>query len=166
MVKLAAIALVSSLVALSNAVVFSVVSVGQFTLVGGGYTTAENVISQVTPSPLNTLAFTATYVGAGANGNMVYTGGAGTVTLAFTAPGPFVFQGNTSSLNGSWTYTSGTGAYASYTGGSGTFAAVYNTSGNYASTTLSGDLNPVPEPATLAVLGLGVLALRRRVRNS
>ncbi|MFY9235159.1 MAG: PEP-CTERM sorting domain-containing protein [Fimbriimonadaceae bacterium] len=165
MKKLAIIAFAASLVSAAQAVVFSVVSVGTYTLENDGYTTSEEVIFQITPSALDTMFFDATYVGQGADGEITYTGAGGTITLDFTAPGPFQFGGATSSLNGTWTYSSGTGDYAGYTSGIGTFAAVYNSSGQYASTTLTGDLEPVPEPASLVALGLGIAAFGRKLRR-
>src|SRR5215210_6012251 len=107
--------LIAGLVALaaaSQAVVFSVVSVGTWANAQGGYTSTESVVFQNTQSNLTSMFFNATYVGQGANGTITYTGANGNINLAFTAAGPFVLQGNTSSLNGAWTFVSGTGNYA------------------------------------------------------
>ncbi len=151
----------------AQADVFNLVGVGTYTLGSGGYTTTENIVAQMTPFTLDTLNFAGTYSGNGAVGTMVFTGTGGSVTLSFTS-GDFQYDssGNASGLAGAWTFVSGTGSYSSYTTGSGTFGATYNAaSNNYSSTTLSGNIQAVPEPATLAVLGLGALALRRRKRK-
>jgi hypothetical protein len=165
MFKLGFVGLLCAMAAASQAIVFSALSVGTYNNPGGTYTTSETVVSQITPSAVATMAFSGTYVGAGAAGTIIYTGAGGTITLAFATPGPFNLAGNTSSIDGTWTYQSGTGAYAGYTGGAGTFGAVYNTTGAYASTTLTGDLTPVPEPASMAVLGIGALAAISRRRR-
>lgn len=155
-----------AVVAGAHAAVFNVVSVGTFTLDGGtGYSTDESVVFQMTPSALDTLDFDAVYVGAGAAGTMVYTGAGGTVTLAFTS-GDFSFGGSGSSISGAWSYVSGTGDYAGYASGAGTWGAAYDAVGSYASTTLAGNLEPVPEPASLAVVGIGAAALLRRRRRA
>lgn len=162
--KLAIIGALGALAVSGYADIFNVVSVGTFTLGTGGYTTSEEVVYQNTPSAVDILDFSGTYVGAGADGTMVYTGAGGTVTLAFDG-GDFSVDGDgdNSGIAGSWTFVSGTGDYAVYVSGSGTFGATYNADfDNYASTTLSGHLEPVPEPATLAALGLGALVLIRR----
>lgn len=167
--KLAIISALGALAVSGYADIFNVVSVGTFTLGSGGYTTSEEVVYQNTPSAVDILDFSGTYVGSGADGTMVYTGAGGTVTLAFDG-GDFSFGGDGSAISGSWTFVSGTGDYAIYASGSGTFGATYNPDGdsesNYSSTTVSGDLEPVPEPATLAALGLGALALMRRRRKA
>jgi hypothetical protein len=166
MFKVGVIALLSAVAVISQATIFNVVSVGTFTLTTNGYTTSENVVFQNTPSALSTMSFSALYNGPGIDGTITYSGGGGNITLAITSPGPFNGGGSGSSIAGSWTYTSGTGAYSGYSAGAGTWGATYDSVGNYASTTLSGNLTPVPEPATMAVLGIGALALIRRRRRS
>jgi hypothetical protein len=169
MFKVGLIAFLSALAVVSQATIFDVISVGTWANISNGYTTAESVVFQNTPSALSTMAYSAQYVNGGVNGvngTITYTGGSGTITLAITSTGPFNMGGNSTSIAGSWTYTSGTGAYAGYSSGAGTWGATYSGEGNYASTTLSGNLTPVPEPATLAVLGIGGLAMIRRRRRS
>lgn len=166
MFKVVIVALCAAAVAAAHAVVFNVVSVGTWLITDSGYTTSEGVVFQNTPSAVTHMDWTATYVGSGAQGTILYSGAGGTVTLSFTS-GPFSGSGDGSAtaLSGVWNYVSGTGDYANYVGGTGTFGSTYNINDNYSSTTLSGHLDPVPEPASLAALGVGALVLIRRRRN-
>lgn len=68
--------------------------------------------------------------------------------------------------SGTWVYTGGTGAYAGLAG-LGTFAFTINTTTNASYSTFSGSLDAVPEPGSMALLGLGVAAVAgRRLRKS
>ncbi len=162
------------LASFGSASTFVAVSLGTYNnSFGSYYTTAENVLSSVTApyAALNTLDFTAIYGGSGVTtGSLaVYKNAANTdtLTLAFVG-GPFTVSGfnTTSSISGSWNFVSGTGSYASVASGSGTWSASYNAlAGSLAQTTFVGDLNPVPEPASMAILAVGALGMARRRRN-
>lgn len=70
-------------------------------------------------------------------------------------------------LSGAWTYnpTPSRGAYAGFSvaNSGGVWDFSWNTAGTAMTFNLSGNLNPVPEPASIAALSLGTLgALRRR----
>lgn len=165
---LAAVTLLAGAVC-ANAVSFYVASQGTYNnSFGTYYTTSERVIAELDPfANPTTLAFNATYGGVGiSNGTAVYDDGAGnTLTLGF-AGGPFTVGTFTSSVAGSWSFVSGTGAYSSIGSGSGTWSASYHASLNSLSqTTFVGDFEAVPEPASMAALGLGAAALLRRRRK-
>ena len=67
---------------------------------------------------------------------------------------------------GNWAYVSGTGAYANLAG-SGTFAYSIDVPSAGSFSSFVGKLNAVPEPASLALIGMGVTALAvRRARKS
>jgi len=76
------------------------------------------------------------------------------------------FSPTSVSGSGTWVYTGGTGAYAGLAG-LGTFAFTINTTTNASYSTFSGLLDAVPEPGSMALLGLGVAAVAgRRLRKS
>lgn len=66
--------------------------------------------------------------------------------------------------SGTWDYTGGTGAYAGLAGG-GTFGFSIQTTTDASYSTWVGQLNAVPEPTSMGLLGLGALALVRRRRK-
>ena len=72
--------------------------------------------------------------------------------------------GNTESGTGTWTYSSGAGAYGGLTGG-GVFSILVDSgTNNSAYLAFGGDLEPAPEPAPIIPVALGVLGLALRKR--
>ena len=67
-----------------------------------------------------------------------------------------------------WQYTGGTGAFANLTGLGSISIDFHYVDQNNADTTsgMTGELEPVPEPASMAALGVGALALIRRRRKA
>jgi hypothetical protein len=176
-VRFASLAGLASVAALSAANPFVSVSTGSFVNGVTQYTTAESILSGTfapLPAP-TTMNFLGIYLPNPANGittgsTATFTSGSDQLVLSVLG-GPFTFSGPTSSISGSWSFLSGTGAYAGIAGGTGTWSASYivfpGSSNNFATTSFVGDLVPVPEPASMAalVMGLGMLAARRRRKN-
>lgn len=73
-------------------------------------------------------------------------------------------DGSIEAATGSWTYSGGTGAYAGLMG-SGLFSILVDSgTNNSAYITFSGELSPVPEPATILPIAAGVIGLALRKR--
>ncbi len=177
-VRIAGLTAFASVAAFSAANPFVSVSTGTYTLTSATqYTTAESVISgNFAPLPApSTMDFLGIYLATPSNG--ITTGSTATFKngadqLVFSVlGGPFTLTGITSSISGSWSFLSGTGAYAAVSAGSGTWSASYislpGTNTNFSTTSFVGDLTVVPEPASMAalVMGLGMVAARRRRKN-
>lgn len=166
MVRVKTLLIASLLVAAcaGQAITFQYVSVGTYT---GGYTSTESAVFQ--NDPMSVPFFTANGVVNNPGPSQFLTatavfsdGGANSMTVNYSTS-PVVFQGNSASYAGTWNYVSGTGAYANMSGG-GTMTAIFDTDFN-STHSFFGDLQAVPEPASMAVLGLGVAALLRRRRK-
>lgn len=153
----------------AQAFVIDIVSVGNF-VAGVNYTANENVIYENAPGNLATLAVNGLVNNPGATqfltGTAVWTGGPDTLTVAFTSAPVQSGSGSTSSYAGTWVYTGGSGQYSGLVGG-GSWAVVFNSaSNNYSNHSFSGDLNPVPEPATMTLFAIaGGAAVLRRLRR-
>lgn len=108
--------------------------------------------------------------GNGISAVATYTNGSGDSLILDWTVTDNQYNGNAFSMDGTWTYAGGTGGYdpSHIASGLGTFAvSETNTgSGGVSGTVLIGDLYPTPEPATMAALGMGVLALARRRRKA
>ena len=91
-----------------------------------------------------------------------YTSGSGTLSLMLTYSGTVVGDFGVSTDSGTWSYLSGTGSYANLSG-MGSYAISYNADDNNFSTTqVVGNVQAVPEPASMAALAVGAVALLRR----
>jgi len=75
-------------------------------------------------------------------------------------------SGDTEAATGTWTYTSGAGAYAGLIGGGSFTILVDSGTNNSAYIAFGGDLEPTPEPATIIPFALGALGLVFRKRHS
>lgn len=151
----------------SYALTIDIVSIGSYGAIPPAYTTTETVIFQNTPAVLTTLAVAGTINNPGPNqflvGTATYAGVGGTLVVSYTTS-PVQASGGSASFDGTWTYVAGTGAYAGLMG-TGAVNFLTSTSG-FANHSLSGELEAVPEPASMAALGLGVVALLRRRKRS
>jgi hypothetical protein len=150
----------------AHAVAVNIVSVGTFTEDPNNsdhLTQDENVLfSSLLDLPvpgsmlhiegmLNPYVFTATY--SSANGDLV---------LDLVYDHTVVAGIGVSTDSGTWSYKSGTGAFQNLTG-SGSYSINYNgLADNYASTSIVGNVDAVPEPTSIAALGIGALAFLRR----
>lgn len=151
----------------SFAFTIDIISVGGYSNPGLTYTTSENVIFQNTPGVLSTLAVSGTINSPGPtqflNATATYVGSGGSLVVNYSTS-PVQFSGGSASYDGTWTYVSGTGAYAGLSG-TGAINFLVSSSG-FANHSLSGSLEAVPEPASIAALGLGAVALLRRRKRS
>lgn len=158
---------VGALAISAQAFMIDIISVGGFTNGVGVYATTENVIFQNTPGTLSTLAVAGNINSPGPsqflNATATYVGSGGSLVVNYSTS-PMQTSGNSASYDGIWTYVSGTGAYAGLSG-TGAVNFLVSASG-FANHSLSGELQAVPEPATMAVLGLGAAALLRRRKRS
>ena len=102
------------------------------------------------------------------SGSATYSGAGGTLAIRFAFSTFTSVGGFYGAYFGTWTATGGTGNYSQATGG-GTLSRLEDGSDpdSYQSTTvLDGEIQAVPEPASLLALGLPALALLRRRKRS
>ncbi len=69
--------------------------------------------------------------------------------------------------NANWVLTGATGAFSNYTIGSGTLSATYSPKiRRTALTSFSGQIQSVPEPTSLAAIGIGIAGIMRRRKKA
>jgi hypothetical protein len=153
----------------AHAVTISLVSAGTYAITGADtYTQDEKVlVSDTAPLPALTSMHLDGVYSTGMQ-TATYTGGGSTLVLDLVFINT-VSNGGAKTDQGTWSYVTGTGGYApgtAITGGTGTYSITYNPAdGQFASTTIAGNLDAVPEPASVAALGVGALGLLRRRRK-
>ncbi len=163
MVKVAAFAAILGSAVSAHALVLTISSFGSYLVAGNTATFTESVVYQSTipaASPFTTLTAvfdipsqtgTATYMNADDSQELVYN-----FIITGTA-----FNGPFEAAAGTWSYASGKGDYANFASGSGTNTINIDTLDQTSLFTTKGELLPVPEPASIAAIGIGVLGLIR-----
>ena len=151
----------------AQAVTIFTVSSGTYTLAGTTQTQNETVSLKTGGyGPLASLVLN--YDTFTMSGTGTYTGTGGTFNFDYSLPTPPVTVGQGTSLTGVWStgaFNTSTGTYANTTG-VGTFSVTLNTTTKESGTVFTGNLEAVPEPASMAALGLGAAALLRRRRKA
>jgi hypothetical protein len=164
-------------VAFSQADTFSVVEAGTWAPSGlnvaSSFTTSMTIASSISPSGVTggtislTEAAPPTPGGVAANGTLTMFGPTAADTLVFNFSGT-VYSGATLSLAASSALTTSSGVYSGYHFGTGNLAFQFLTipGASYAVGTVSADVEPTPEPLSLAALGLGLVGFIARKRRS
>ncbi|RYG25026.1 PEP-CTERM sorting domain-containing protein [bacterium] len=129
------------------------------TIDGGGVATGTVSRFSSLPQLGNTYSWGFLVNGAGDLTTATFANGGSSISLAGT--------GTSTSLNGTFSF-SGNWAASSIVNlpveNTGTYSGTFDFNGGYATLTVAGD-DVVPEPASMAALGLGVAALARRRRR-
>lgn len=169
---LAVAALATAAVAANAApFIFDFSSRGTFGLAAGSYSVSDSVLTSpgadTSTSPVSTIVYTYTNAASTAGGGTItLAGGLGTIDFTFTGsltnPNP-----NSKALNGSLiSFSNGTGILAGQTGTgsiSNTLRWTNNANAGISRTTFYGEV--VPEPASMAALAIGALAMARKRRS-
>ena len=156
--------------AAASAVSITFVSAGTFVgdLVGNTADYAESVVFQSHPGFGNLTSYVENYdFNALIQDTAVYSNGTDSFTIRVD-DATFSSDPQDPNLYGTaavWTYVSGTGSYANLTG-HGTYTQNGNYTDHTSTTSIKGNLNPVPEPASIAALGLGAAAMLRRRKRA
>jgi len=102
-------------------------------------------------------------------GSGIYTNGVDSLSFDFAfSPVPSLNVPSQSvSGNANWVLTGATGAFSTFTLGSGTLSATYSPKiRKTALTSFSGQIQSVPEPASMAAVGIGLAGLLRRRKKA
>lgn len=165
--KFAALAATLGSAVAAHALVISVASVGGYNVVGTTATFTESVVYQSTnPASGQFTTLTAVYDLVNKTGTATYMNADDSQELVydFTISGVAI-NNPFESAAGTWSYVSGKGDYANFATGLGTNTININTTDTSSLWTTKGELVPVPEPASIAVIGVGLLGLLRRRRS-
>lgn len=160
----------AALSAASHALSLNLVSAGSYTVDATNpnlVTQNETVyVSQIGALPALTSLIVASDLGPSPIvQTATYSGGSGTLVLKLAYDHTVVGDFGVSTDSGTWSVASGTGSYAGLSG-MGSYAISYNADADQFSTTqVVGNVEAVPEPASLAALGAGAVALARRRRK-
>jgi len=165
--RFAAVAAVLAVAISAQAFTIDVSSVGKWAIVGANLNTSETVIFQSTSVVAPVFVTNDTSVVNAApptpGVGLLDDGAGNSITYSITfdsASGNF----NGVSASGTWNYVAGTGFYAGLVGG-GTITENYDGSSGLSLGTVVGDLRAVPEPASMAAMGLGIVGLIARRRR-
>ncbi|MBS1717988.1 MAG: PEP-CTERM sorting domain-containing protein [Armatimonadetes bacterium] len=165
--KIALIGFALAAVTSAQASIVITLSQGNYSFDGSGNYLTDEVLTLSTVSGLNagdTLHYVCQNI-VGGSGTATFSNGTDQLIFDVTV-NHAVVNGVTSSDDGNWTYdAASTGVFAGMTG-SGTFNQSFHANANqFAASQFVGDLEVVPEPASMIALGAGAAAVIRRRRK-